>query len=66
VTLQPVAGTLKRIGITEPRLGIGQAVDRIVLTDDGRIVAVGTDHELRRSSPLYRRLYEIHYHRETA
>jgi ABC-type multidrug transport system fused ATPase/permease subunit len=47
-------------------LGTIQFADRIVLIDDGSIVASGTDHELRRSSPLYRRLYEIHYHRETA
>ena len=47
-------------------LGTIQFADRIVLMDDGCIVASGTDHELRRSSPLYRRLHEIHYHRETA
>jgi subfamily B ATP-binding cassette protein MsbA len=40
--------------------------DRIVLMDAGRIEAVGTDAELRRTSPLYRRLHEIHYHRESA
>ena len=32
----------------------------------GRIEAVGTDAELRRSSPLYRRLHEIHFQRESA
>ena len=47
-------------------LGTIQFADRIILIDDGVIVASGTDHELRRTSPLYRRLYEIHYHRETA
>jgi ATP-binding cassette, subfamily B, bacterial MsbA len=43
-------------------LGTIQFADRIILIDDGQIVAVGTDQELRRSSPLYRRLHEIHYH----
>jgi ABC-type multidrug transport system fused ATPase/permease subunit len=42
-----------------------QAADRIVLMNAGRIEAVGTDQELMRTSPLYRRLHEIHYHRET-
>jgi ATP-binding cassette subfamily B protein/subfamily B ATP-binding cassette protein MsbA len=32
----------------------------------GRIEAVGTDAELRRGSPLYRRLHEIHSQRESA
>jgi ATP-binding cassette, subfamily B, bacterial MsbA len=43
-----------------------QVANRIVLLDAGRIEAVGTDHELKRTSALYRRLHEIHYHRETA
>jgi ABC-type multidrug transport system fused ATPase/permease subunit len=43
-----------------------QSVDRIVLMNAGRIEAVGTDAELRDSSPLYRRLHEIHFHRESA
>lgn len=47
-------------------LGTIQFADCIVLIDDGRVSAIGTDQELRRSSPLYRRLHEIHYHRETA
>jgi ABC-type multidrug transport system fused ATPase/permease subunit len=40
-----------------------QFADRIVLLNGGRIEAVGTDAELKRSSALYRRLHEIHYHR---
>ncbi|WP_250847076.1 ABC transporter ATP-binding protein [Aquisphaera insulae] len=47
-------------------LGTIQCADRIILIDDGKIVAQGTDQELRRTSPLYRKLYEIHYHRESA
>ncbi len=43
-----------------------QFTDRIVLMDAGRIEAVGTDAELRRSSPLYRRLHEIQFQRESA
>ena len=43
-----------------------QSVDRIVLMNAGRIEAVGTDPELRRSSPLYRRLHDIHFQRESA
>ena len=43
-------------------LGTIQFADRIILIDEGQIVAIGTDQELRRSSPLYRRLHEIHYH----
>ncbi len=43
-----------------------QLADRIVLMDSGRIDAVGTDAELRRSSSLYRRLHEIEFRREVA
>ncbi len=43
-----------------------QFADRIVLMNAGRIEAVGTDGELRRNSPLYRRLHEIHFQRESA
>jgi ABC-type multidrug transport system fused ATPase/permease subunit len=47
-------------------LGSVQFADRIVLMNSGRIEAVGTDAELRRTSALYRRLNEIHYQRESA
>ena len=47
-------------------MGSLQFADRIVLMDAGRVVAVGTDAELRRSSPLYRRLNEIHFQRDSA
>jgi subfamily B ATP-binding cassette protein MsbA len=47
-------------------LGSLQFADRIVLINAGRIESVGTDSELRRTSPLYRRLHEIHFQRESA
>ena len=47
-------------------LGALQFADRIVLMNAGRIEAVGTDSELRRTSPLYRRLHEIQFQRESA
>jgi len=47
-------------------LGSLQFADRIVLINSGRIESVGTDSELRRTSPLYRRLHEIHFQRESA
>ena len=47
-------------------LGSLQFASRIVLMNSGRIEAVGTDAELRKTSPLYRRLNEIHFQRESA
>ncbi len=47
-------------------MGAIQFADRIVLIDAGKVAAVGTDAELMRASPLYRRLHDIHYHRESA
>ena len=47
-------------------LGSLQFADRIVLMNAGRIEAMGTESELRRNSALYRRLHEIHFHRESA
>lgn len=43
-----------------------QFADRIVLMNAGLIEAVGTDAELRQTSPLYRRLHEIQFQRESA
>ena len=47
-------------------LGSLQFADRIVLMNAGRVEAVGTDAELRKTSTLYRRLHEIHFQRESA
>jgi ABC-type multidrug transport system fused ATPase/permease subunit len=47
-------------------LGSLQFANRIVLMNAGRVEAVGTDAELRRNSPLYRTLHEIHFQRESA
>ena len=47
-------------------LGALSFADRIVLMNAGQIDAVGTEAELRRNSPLYRKLHEIQYHRESA
>jgi ABC-type multidrug transport system fused ATPase/permease subunit len=52
--------------IISHNLGALQSVDRIVLMNAGVVEAQGTDSELRKSSTLFRRLIEIHYHRETA
>ncbi len=47
-------------------LGSLQFADRIVLMNAGRVEAVGTDAELRKNSPLYRRLNEIHFQSQVA
>jgi ABC-type multidrug transport system fused ATPase/permease subunit len=47
-------------------LGSLHIADRIVLMNEGRIEALGTELELRRSSPLFRRLNEIHFQRDSA
>ncbi|GAC1334559.1 MAG: ABC transporter ATP-binding protein [Isosphaeraceae bacterium] len=47
-------------------LGSLQVADRIVLLNSGRVEAVGSDAELRKSSQLYRKLHEIHFQRESA
>jgi ABC-type multidrug transport system fused ATPase/permease subunit len=47
-------------------LGTMSCADRIVMMSAGRIEAIGTEDELRRSNPVFRRLHEIHYQRESA
>ncbi len=47
-------------------LGSLHIADRIILMNEGRIEALGTELELRRSSPLFRRLHEIHFQRDSA
>ena len=42
-------------------LGTLQCADRIILMNDGRVEASGTESELRRNSSLYQRLHEIHF-----
>jgi ATP-binding cassette subfamily B protein len=32
--------------------------DKIIVVDEGRVVAQGTHHELMRSSPVYREIYD--------
>lgn len=43
-----------------------QFADRVVLMNQGRVEAVGEEAELRRTSPLYRKLHEIQFQRESA
>jgi ATP-binding cassette, subfamily B, bacterial MsbA len=47
-------------------LGTLSLADRVVMMSAGRIEAVGTEDELRRTNQSFRRLHEIHYHRESA
>jgi len=47
-------------------LGSLQCADRILLMNQGRVEAVGTEAELSRTSDLYRTLVEIQYRRESA
>ena len=47
-------------------LGTLQVADRIALVNGGRIEAIGTEADLRRTSALYRRLHDIHFQRESA
>ena len=40
--------------------------DKILLLDDGRVVAMGTHEELLRDSELYREIYETQFAKEDA
>jgi ATP-binding cassette subfamily B protein/subfamily B ATP-binding cassette protein MsbA len=51
----------RTIVIISHRLSVLSMVDRIVVLDQGRIVAQGTDAELLQSCPTYRRLREIYF-----
>ena len=44
-----------------PRWSTVRSADRIVVMDHGRIVATGTDAELRRTDPLYARLAALQF-----
>ena len=47
-------------------LGTMSCADRIVMMNQGRIEAIGTEDELRLGNTMFRRLHEIHYQRESA
>lgn len=47
-------------------LGTMSSADRIVMMNQGRIEAIGSEDELRRGNTMFRRLHEIHYQRESA